>query len=399
MKINYLLIIFVVIGCILAVGYFVRSIDTTTGNTSTTSNTTTSFVNISSPNNTHATVSTHISSSSSTNQGQLLISIGGYNAQLPVFIDNIRSGNVSKDIPLSLKLPEGFHTVKICSGTMCETLDVNIISATKTSIDFEEMLNRDLPQGLLKVSIGDYNIRLPVFIDNEFAGNVSMGNPLSLKVSSGSHSVKICINPDCYNENVDVTPLNETLVDFGSRLKVEGRMADLIVSIGGYNAQKLPVFLENTKVGVASQGDHLTIKVSTGVHEVKVCSGMVCPTKKIEVKFGKQNFIDFGDELIKNAEFQEPTVRILDYTLSGSTMILNTEFINPLDKDRTITATFSCTYTYIDSTRNRVGSSTAGQLSRSVKAGNRTLASTNLYLSGGRDYMPSPPVVLTVTTS
>ena len=392
MKINRILIFFVIMGCLLAGGCTTISINTTAEQP--TPPDMSSNLNI-----IPTTILPQKTNLMSINSGQLVVSIGGYNAQFPVIVDNKNSGTVTQGKPLKLNLSEGIHTIKICSGEVCETVDVNIISAITTTIDFEERLNRDLPQGLLNVSIGYYNAIVPVYIDNSRVGNVSPGKPLSQKISAGNHSVKICIINDCYTENIDVTSQKQTLVNFESRLKNEGRMADLIVSIGGYNAQKLPVFLDNISVGVASQGDPLTIRVSTGVHEVKVCSGVVCPTKKTEVNFGKQNFIDFGDELIENAEFQEPTVRIIDYTVSGNTMILNTEFINPDIKEHTMTATFSCTYTYIDSTRNRIGSSATGQLSRSVRAGNRTLASTNLYLSGGHDYLPSPPVVLTVTIS
>jgi len=390
MKINKYYIFFVIMGCILAVGC--TTISTT--DEKPTPPDTSSNLNI-----IPTTILPQTTNLPGTNTGQLVVSIGGYNAQFPVIVDDKNSGTVSQGKPLKLNLSEGIHTIKICSGDACDTVDVNILSAITTTIDFEERLNRDLPQGSLNVSIGYYNANIPVYIDNSRVGNVSPGKPLSQKVSAGSHSVKICIQDDCYTEDVNVTTQKHTLVDFESRLRVEGRMADLIVSIGGYNAQKLPVFLDNISVGVASQGDPLTIRVSTGVHEVKVCSGAVCPTKKTEVNFGKQNFIDFGDELIKNAEFQEPTVRIIDYTVSGNTMILNTEFINPDVKEHIMTATFSCSYSYIDSNRNRIGSSSTGQLTRTVRAGNRTLASTNLVLSGGRDYLTSPPVVLSLITT
>lgn len=331
--------------------------------------------------------------------GKLNISIGNYKARLPVFVDNVSAGQVSTGNVLNLKVIEGKHTIRICSGSFCVTVDVPVYSAITTTIDFEERLTRDLPLGWLNVSIGDYNTRALVYIDDVSAGNVSAGKPLYQWVGSGNHSVKICIMDDCYTENVEVISPNQTTVDFGSRLNREGRMADLLISIGGYNGQELPVFLDNTSAGVVSQAKSLKIQVNTGEHEVKVCSGMVCPKKQIEVKFGKQNFLDFGEQLITDAEYREPTVRIVDYTLNGNYLRINAEYINPSEKDLTITATFSCVYSYKDySATTRLSNFGQGQAAQYVRAGNRVMSAADMYLSGGTDIIVSEPVVLKVTT-
>lgn len=331
--------------------------------------------------------------------GKLNISIGNYNAILPVFLDNVSAGQVSAGNVLNLNVMEGNYTIRICSGSFCETIDVPVYSAITTTIDFEERLNRDVPLGLLNVSIGGYNARLPVYIDDMSAGNVSLGKPLYRGVSAGNHSVKICILDECFTEDVEIKPPNQTMVDFESRLNREGRMADLVVSIGGYNAQELQVFLDNTSAGLVSQGRPLTIQVNTGVHEVKVCSGVVCPKKQIEVKFGKQNFIDFGEQLLKDAEYVEPTVRIVDYTMNGNYLRINAEYINPTEKDLTLSATFSCVYSYKDySTNTRLSSFGQGISIQYVHASNRVTSATDMYLSGGSDIIVSEPVVLRVTS-
>jgi hypothetical protein len=188
MKINKYYIFFVIMGCILAVGC--TTISTT--DEKPTPPDTSSNLNI-----IPTTILPQTTNLPGTNTGQLVVSIGGYNAQFPVIVDDKNSGTVSQGKPLKLNLSEGIHTIKICSGDACDTVDVNILSAITTTIDFEERLNRDLPQGSLNVSIGYYNANIPVYIDNSRVGNVSPGKPLSQKVSAGSHSVKICILDDC----------------------------------------------------------------------------------------------------------------------------------------------------------------------------------------------------------
>jgi hypothetical protein len=388
MKINKLLIFFVIIGCILAVGYFAKSFTSnTTGENTTLKNS--SINNSTTPSDVKTVVS---------NPGQIIISIGGYNALLPVAIDDKISGNVTKGKPLTLTLSGGIHTVKLCSGTVCETADVNIIPAMKTTIDFEERLNKDLPQGPLNVSIGDYDATLPVYIDDLSAGMVSSGKPLVQMISVVNHSVKICTDDKCYTSDVEVRLLaNQTMVDFGDQLKSGIEQGDLMVSIGGYEAT-LPVFVDNKRIGFASQGTPLAVKINTGFHDVKVCSGIVCENGTVEIKFGKQAFVDFGAQLIKDVEFPTPTVRIVDSSMSGSTLLVDVEFINPNKTDLTMTATVSCVYTYVDSEHVRQSTSTKGVISKLVKAGDRTTQTMNLYFSGGSYFIASEPVVLDVTT-
>lgn len=331
--------------------------------------------------------------------GQLNVSIGNYNARLPVYVDNMEAGYVSSGKMLSLNVVEGNRTIKVCSGAVCETIDVNILSATKTLIDFEERLNRDLPMGSLNVSIGDYNGILPVYIDMLVTGNVSTGIPLIQVLSPGNHSIRICSYENCYTENVNITPRNQTTIDFGSRLKNGDRQADLVLSIMGYKAQDLPFFIDNVSAGVLSHGTLVTVKVNTGIHDVKVCSGSVCAQEQVEVKFGKTAYVDFSEQLKRNAEFVEPIVRIVDYSLSGSTIIVNAEFINPSAKDLTMTATFSCVYSAINSEHVRLSNSVTSQETRSVRAGDRSVQTVYMYLPYGNDYIYSPPVITRIITN
>jgi hypothetical protein len=77
--------------------------------------------------------------------------------------------------------------------------------------------------GPLRVTIGNYNPGrpLPVFIDNQSVGNVTVGKPLDLMVSEGNHTVKVCVGVICPTEQVVVVFAKQSYLDFGDRLKKE----------------------------------------------------------------------------------------------------------------------------------------------------------------------------------
>lgn len=75
-------------------------------------------------------------------QGPLTVTIGGYNADLPVIIDNVTAGNASQTRPLNLMLSEGNHTVVVCLGILCENETVTIKFAKPAFVDFEERLKK-----------------------------------------------------------------------------------------------------------------------------------------------------------------------------------------------------------------------------------------------------------------
>jgi hypothetical protein len=395
MKINTILLIFVIIACILIAGYDAKSFANIPTEKSTLLQTNSSLPDVSS-----STGSQQGHVLTNANQGQIFISIGRFNASLPVFIDNTKFGMVSNGQPLGLVLNEGNHTVSVCAGTICDTTAVNIKSAIKTTVDFEDLLNKNMNQGSVNVSIGKYDILLPVFIDDSIVGNVSSDKPLSQIVSTGLHSVKTCIRSDyCFTKDVEIESLNETTVDFGDQLENQVKETDLTVSIGGYNA-KLPVVVDNVSVGFASHGNPLTIKVFEGAHDVQVCSGVVCENRQVETYFGKMTVIDFGEQLLKDAEFTAPTVQIIDSSMNGFLMVVNIEFINPDKIDHDISVTVNCQYTYIDpDSKTRMGDSATGQLTKSVKSGSRIKGSLSLYMPGGpsSSLITSVPVISDIT--
>jgi hypothetical protein len=75
-------------------------------------------------------------------RGPLTVSIGGYNADLPVLVDNITVGNASQGKPLNLMMSEGNHTVKVCVGIICVNETVTVKFAKPSFVDFEERLTK-----------------------------------------------------------------------------------------------------------------------------------------------------------------------------------------------------------------------------------------------------------------
>jgi len=74
--------------------------------------------------------------------GPLRVSIGGYNAELPVFVDDESVGNASMSKPLNLMVSEGLHSVKVCVGILCINEDVEIKFAKPVYIDFGDRLKK-----------------------------------------------------------------------------------------------------------------------------------------------------------------------------------------------------------------------------------------------------------------
>ena len=258
-----------IIGCIVVAGCVAQTGKNTTPESNSPSTT------LSVPATTPAIAQTLPVSAKDGVTGRLIVAIGSYAGELPVFIDNTSVGTVSSAKPLNITVNEGHRTIRVCSGSRCEQVGVEIKSAIKTSIDFEERLKNNAPQGSLSVSLGDYNANLPVLIDDKNRGNVSKGKPLNLTVSEGRHTVKVCAGFTCEQQDVEITSAKQTTVDFGEQLKKSIRQGPLMVSLGGYNAE-LPVFIDNTSFGNVSTGKPLNVMMSEGSHTVRVCVGLVC---------------------------------------------------------------------------------------------------------------------------
>jgi hypothetical protein len=394
MKINTLLILFFIIGCVLIAGYISKSIPITVVSKPVTVENPKN--NLTQSNLTNASVPVQNTVSVTRSPGRLLVSIGKYNAHLPVFIDDVRSGNVSAGKPLNVTVSEGNHVIKICTETFCERAEAEIKPGVKTTLDFEERLNTDAPLGLLSISIGNYPADIPVYIDGTSVGVIASGERLNQSIISGNHSVKVCVDTTCFGENVTVIPTALTTLDFENQLQNNFSLGPLVVSIGGFNAD-LQVFIDNSSVGTVSMGKPLNLRFPPGNYTVRVCVGKVCEEENVQVRFAKQTVVDFGDRLKADVEFPSPTARIARYSLSGTVMTIDVELINPDTKDHVFTASVSSVYSFTDSQRLRISDSAQGSFTRAVKAGERYTQRVTLILSGGSNVIANEPVVIDVS--
>ena len=219
-KILMPLALFLIVCCVVVAGCSIPTIKNTKAGNSSTPAITPSFTAL-----TPAVVQTPVSDRTETStelkKGQLTVSIGDYNAELPVpvFLDTVSAGNVSRGKPLNLTVSAGRHAVRICVIGSCIQEDVLALSTNPTTIDFGERLKKEVVTGPLSVSIGGYNAELPVFVDDAGVGTVSLGKPLNLMVSEGRHKVTVCVGILCENETAEIKFGHPVYIDFGERLK------------------------------------------------------------------------------------------------------------------------------------------------------------------------------------
>jgi hypothetical protein len=121
-------------------------------------------------------------------RGPLRVSVGGFNAELPVFVDNASVGNVSMNKPLNLMVGEGRHEVKVCVGIICENETVDIKFAQQVYIDFGEALKKVAEFSTPTIQIVDTRrVGNTVTVDVEFinptARDLAMNTTIQLAYS------------------------------------------------------------------------------------------------------------------------------------------------------------------------------------------------------------------------
>ena len=76
-------------------------------------------------------------------KGLLKISLDGWIGEFPVSIDNMSSGVVATQRPITLMMDEGNHTVEVCCGVVCEQENITIRFGEQRIVDFSEQLKKD----------------------------------------------------------------------------------------------------------------------------------------------------------------------------------------------------------------------------------------------------------------
>jgi hypothetical protein len=147
MKIIPFLTLLIAVGCILATGCVAQPKKDPGNATQSPTGTFSPFVNTTTVPGTNVTNTTNATLANATGlSGPLRVSISGYNAgyPLPVIIDNQTLGNVTREKPLDLMLPEGNHSVKVCVGVICPAEHVEIVFAKRSVLDFGDRLQKEV---------------------------------------------------------------------------------------------------------------------------------------------------------------------------------------------------------------------------------------------------------------
>jgi hypothetical protein len=200
--------------------------------------------------------------------------------------------------------------------------------------------------------------------------------------------------------NTTTVPSANTTFNATNATNVTSKLkGPLRVSVGSYSTDDpLPVSIDNTSVGVVKAGFPLDLMVPEGNHSVKVCVGVICPEKFTTVVFAKSTFLDFEDLLRARAEFSKPVIRILRSFKTGDGVGVELEFINPTQKDLTMSAELSVGYSYIDYRTNiRMGDSVRSKATEWVEAGRRITRTVTLDFASGSSYSFDEPSISQTT--
>jgi hypothetical protein len=165
------------------------------------------------------------------------------------------------------------------------------------------------------------------------------------------------------------------------------------ISLGAWVGEGT-VKIDENNVGIATPGKPVTLMIEEGNHTVDVCCGSLCERKNVTIRFGQQQIMDFSEQLQKDCEFIEPTVRIIGYSMSADQITVNVEFINPTAKTVAMSAEITCGYSYIESrSDNRVGNVAQGQLYKTLNPGERVMEILDLNIASGYSYSYNIPTV------
>jgi len=175
------------------------------------------------------------------------------------------------------------------------------------------------------------------------------------------------------------------------------RQGQVTIYVNGLTGE-FPVIVDNLKVGAVSITRPFTMTLNEGNSTVEVCCGVRCVHQTIDIRFGKPRALDFSEQLEKECEFLEPTVRIADYFMSGDQITVNVEFINPTTKELTMSAEIRCVYSYIDSGNNRYATSANGWAFSTLKPGAREIQALRLNAASGSSYIFGIPTIARIST-
>ncbi len=161
----------------------------------------------------------------------------------------------------------------------------------------------------------------------------------------------------------------------------------LTVSIGGWLGE-FPVSVDTMDAGVVATDNPLVLMLEEGNHSVELCCNTRCEQEIVDIRFGKQRFIDFSEQLRRDLKYAVPTAEIVSYRPFRDHITIDVEFINPTAKPLAMSADVSCGYSYIENTNfNRIRNVAEGQVTATVSGCDRTTQTLRFSLGSGYNYV------------
>jgi hypothetical protein len=160
----------------------------------------------------------------------------------------------------------------------------------------------------------------------------------------------------------------------------------LTISVAGWRGE-FPASIDTMSVGVVTTDKPLVLMVDEGYHTVEICCGMRCEQSEVDIRFGKQQTVDFSEQLQRDLVFTEPTVRVTGYRVDGDQMAIDVEFINPTQTPLVMSADITCGYSYIQSmSYTRLTSLVENHQSATLNACDRVTRTLKFTLASGYGY-------------
>jgi len=150
-------------------------------------------------------------------------------------------------VPFVLVMAVGLILASGCVATTAKNT-AEPVSPAPDQVSNETAGSTSPLNGPLTVSISGITdpAYLSVVLDNNIVGTVNPSSPLNLMISEGNHTVMVCMNPVCVQENVTIRFGKYVTVDFSERLYRDMAMAQPTARIHEYfkNGNALTVNVE-----------------------------------------------------------------------------------------------------------------------------------------------------------
>jgi len=161
----------------------------------------------------------------------------------------------------------------------------------------------------------------------------------------------------------------------------------LTVTIGSWHGE-FPVSVDTLDVGVVATDKPLILMLEEGNHSVELCCNMRCEQEIVDIRFGKQRYIDFSEHLRRDLTYAVPTAEIVSYRPFRDHITIDVEFINPTPGPLTMSADVSCGYSYVENINfNRIRNVAEGQVTATVNGCDRTTQTLRFSLGSGYNYV------------